>query len=66
LSGPRSNVTLANPANVRIRINGQPVELGRRTFEISAEEVEHPDKLQVVTVSPARVKLRIVRSEESD
>jgi uncharacterized protein (TIGR00159 family) len=64
LSGPRRNVTLANPANVRIRIDGQPIELGRRTFEISAEAVEHPDHLQIVTVSPARVKLRVTRSEE--
>ena len=64
LSGLRRNVTLANPANVRIRIDGQPVELGRRTFEISADAVEHPDHLEVVTVSPARVKLRITRREE--
>lgn len=63
VSGPRRNVTLANPANVRIRIDGQPIELGRRTFVIEQDAIEHPDALQVVTVTPQRIKLRVSRTE---
>ena len=64
VSGPRREVTLANPANVRIRIDGEPVELGRRTFEIGADQIERPDDLQIVSVSPRRVRVRVVRAEE--
>ena len=60
VSGHRRDVTLANPANVRVRIDGDPVQLGRRTFAISPAEVEHPNSLRVVGVAPGKVKVRVI------
>jgi uncharacterized protein (TIGR00159 family) len=65
LAGHRRDVDLASPANVRVRIDGLPVRLGRRTFEISAAHVEHPSELRVVAVAPHRVRLRVSREQGS-
>lgn len=65
LAGHRRDVDLASPANVRVRIDGLPVRLGRRTFEISAEHVEHPSELRVVAVAPHRVRLRVSQEQGS-
>jgi uncharacterized protein (TIGR00159 family) len=65
LAGHRRDVDLASPANVRVRIDGLPVQLGRRTFEISAQLVEHPSELRVVAVAPHTVRLRVSREQGS-
>lgn len=62
---PEVRVTLSGPwrlmpaeqKKLRARIDAVLAELGRRTFEVSASQVETPPHLTVVAVRPARVRL---------
>jgi len=57
LSGSRREVARANPANVRVRIDAQPMGTGSHSLEISDDHVEHPSDVEVVAVAPDRVNL---------
>jgi uncharacterized protein (TIGR00159 family) len=60
-TGHRRDLYLASPAQVSVRIDALLVQLGRRTFEISADQVEHPSALSVVAVAPRKVRLQVSR-----
>jgi uncharacterized protein (TIGR00159 family) len=60
-TGHRRDLYLASPAQVSVRIDALLVQLGRRTFEISADHVEHPSALSVVAVAPRKVRLQVSR-----
>ena len=62
-TGHRRDLYLASPNQVSVRLDALLVQLGRRTFEISAEHVEHPSALSVVAVAPRKVKLRVSRED---
>ncbi len=70
---PEVHVTLAGPrlsffrgtGDVRVRVDAVLVELGRRTFRLSAAQVEHPSRLDVITIEPDRVKLSVEREDEA-
>jgi hypothetical protein len=62
-TGRRRDLYLASPSQVAVRIDALLVQLGRRTFEISAEHVEHPGALSVVAVAPRKVKLQVSRAD---
>ena len=65
LSGRRRDFYFADPKALRIRIDGLLVQLGRRTFQVSTREVEHPEALEVIHVDPASVKVSVRRMEAS-
>jgi hypothetical protein len=60
-TGHRRDLYLANPNQVSVRIDALLVQLGRRTFEVSAEHVEHPSALAVVAIAPRKVKVQVNR-----
>jgi diadenylate cyclase len=61
LEGSRSSLHLATPDRVQLEVDAPAVELGRRTFELSPAQVEHPGSLRVASISPSRVVLRVSR-----
>jgi hypothetical protein len=48
---------------VRLRVDALLVELGRRTFEVSPSQVQHPEDVEVLEVKPAQVKLSVRRAD---
>ena len=44
---------------------GLLVQLGRRTFELSSEHVDHPDALAVSAISPRKVRLHVKAADGS-
>ncbi len=65
VEGSRRTLYLADLSDVRVRVDALLVQLGRRTFTISAEQVEHPEGLRVLDVEPGRIRLMVRSSEES-
>lgn len=65
LAGPRRALLFLESGEVEVRVNAVLVELGRRTFQVSPEDVSHPPGATVVSVAPDNVKvsLRKVASE---
>ncbi len=57
LSGLRRDFYLLDRAELQVEVDGFPVRLGRRTFQISEDNVRHPPKLEVVDVEPRKVTL---------
>ena len=62
-TGHRRDLYLASPNQVSVRLDALLVQLGRRTFEISAEHIEHPSALSVVAVVPRKVKVQVIRED---
>ncbi|NRA07271.1 MAG: DNA integrity scanning protein DisA nucleotide-binding domain protein [Myxococcales bacterium] len=65
LSGSRREVNRANPANVQVRIDAEPVGAGSHSFEISDESVEHPSDVDVVAVAPGWVEVQVRVAEDA-
>jgi len=59
LEGRRRDIYLTDPGEVTVQLDALLVQLGRRTFEISPDQVEHPVRLRVVGVEPGKVKLSV-------
>jgi uncharacterized protein (TIGR00159 family) len=59
LSGLRRDLLLLGPDAVRVEVDAILVDLGRRTFDVSAADVVHPDSVAIVGVTPASVKIRV-------
>lgn len=57
--GLRRDLDLANADQLHIRLDGVLVQLGRRTFAIAPDQVEHPPELRVVGLFPMQVKLEV-------
>jgi hypothetical protein len=66
LEGRRRDLLLARRSNVVARVDALLVKLGRRSFEITANEVVRPAGVDVVRISPARVRLTIAEGEGED
>lgn len=64
LEGRRRDAYLVNRANLGVRLDALLVKLGRRTFEITPANLEHPPTLTVVQVVPDQVRLSIRQEEE--
>ena len=61
--GRRRDVYLARQqAKLSLRVDALLVQLGRRSFDIGPEDVQHPEGLSAVRVSPTRIKLNVVQS----
>jgi diadenylate cyclase len=66
LSGLRRDLYLLDPAAVEVRLDASLVALGRRTFQISPYDVEHPPDLTVQKVSPDRVHVFVRPAEKQE
>jgi diadenylate cyclase len=64
LEGRRRDAYLVNRASLGVRLDALLVKLGRRTFEITPANLEHPPNLTVVQVTPDRVRLSVRPEEE--
>ena len=64
ISGRRRDVYLTAPDDLEVRVDALLAQLGRRTFEISPDQVLHSASIDVVEVDPQQVKLSLRREEE--
>jgi len=66
LAGRRRDLVLARSGSVEVRVDALLARLGRRTFPITPELVEHPEGLEVTSIRPERVKISIGRAESAE
>ncbi len=59
VSGPRRRLYLAGPDAFRVKIDAFLAQLGRRTFQVTAQQVERPPETDVIEISPAAVRLSL-------
>jgi hypothetical protein len=59
LTGRRRDLVLARNGSVEVRVDALLSRLGRRTFPLTPELVEHPEGLEVTSIRPDRVKISI-------
>ncbi len=63
LSGPRRQFFLMDRRALTAKVDGILVELGRRSFELSEQNVRHPKGLTLVDLVPRRVRLSVKKLE---
>jgi uncharacterized protein (TIGR00159 family) len=66
VSGLRRDVLLAERNAVIVQVDAYLARMGRRTFEISADNVRIPDSLAVVRVEPDKVRLSLTAGPTAD
>lgn len=66
VSGPRGAVYLGPPDAIQVRIDAFLAQLGRRTFQINLDRVDHPPGVEVRGVSPSQVRISLVRPGEPE
>lgn len=59
--GRRRDLVLAPDEAFHVRVDGDLVGLGRRTFSIEAQQVEHPPELRIVGLQPMQIRLEVER-----
>ena len=59
VEGTRRQLYLGDLSQVRVRLDAILVQLGRRTFQVSPSQVDHPDGLRIVQVEPNQVRLAV-------
>lgn len=59
LEGARRRILWGDLEGVELRIDAFLVRLGRRTFQLSVEDVERPEGIDVVEISPRKVVLSV-------
>ncbi|MBI4527530.1 MAG: DNA integrity scanning protein DisA nucleotide-binding domain protein [Deltaproteobacteria bacterium] len=57
--GPRRSFYLFERRKLRVTIDGALAELGRRTFVVSAQNIEYPKELTLQEISPNTVKISV-------
>jgi len=65
LSGLRPDLYLLDPTIVDVRLDAFLVGIGRRTFQIYEAQVRHPEHLEVQSISPDSVTVRVRRLDDS-
>jgi uncharacterized protein (TIGR00159 family) len=63
--GPRRDRYLSRSLEVNVRVDALLVKLGRRTFDVSVDDVQVPPGLRVVSVEPARIRLNVQGPERN-
>lgn len=59
LEGPRRQMYFGPSELVHVRIDALLAQLGRRTFPVGPEQVEHPPYLKVLEVAPRHVRISL-------
>jgi uncharacterized protein (TIGR00159 family) len=57
--GRRRDFVMVPDEEFEVRIDADLVDQGRRTFELEADQVQHPPQLEIVGLSPSKIRLRI-------
>lgn len=63
LTGLRRDLYLLDPTAVQVRLDASLVALGRRTFYLSADDVQLPPNLTVRNITPNRVRVQVAVTE---
>ncbi len=59
LTGRRRDLYFLGADAVKVRVDATLVELGRRSFPLSPEDVRHPEGVEVRSVDPDRVRVEL-------
>jgi YbbR domain-containing protein len=65
-SGPRRAFYLFNAKRARVIVDATLADRGRRTFNISEEDVQHPPDVTVEEVKPSVIKLAVRKAKPND
>jgi hypothetical protein len=57
--GTRRDLAFAPAKDFQVRVDGDLVNQGRRTFSVDAHQVEHPPELRIVGMEPIKVRLSV-------
>jgi diadenylate cyclase len=60
--GRRRDFFLGQQARLSLRVDALLVQLGRRTFDVGPQHVQHPEGMTPLRVVPTRIKLNVVQS----
>jgi diadenylate cyclase len=60
-SAPRREFFFLDPSAIEVRVDALLVQLGRRTFQLSEQSVEHPPELRVMRVAPNQLRISVRR-----
>ncbi|MGH0034230.1 MAG: diadenylate cyclase [Myxococcota bacterium] len=63
LSGERRRILLGDLDEVALRVDAFLAQLGRRTFQVSVDDVGHPEGIEVTEVSPRKVVISVRQVE---
>ena len=59
VAGRRRDLYLLRDEHLQVRVDAILVDLGRRTFSISARDVIHPERVEIRAVVPDQVKIQL-------
>jgi hypothetical protein len=59
--GLKRDLVMAEAGELRVRIDGDLARLGRRTFSVDENQVEHPPELEIVAIEQGQIKLALER-----
>lgn len=65
LRGRRRDLLLLGPTALDVRVDAVLVDLGRRSFAVTSDNVRHPEGLEVRSIEPDRVRISIREREPS-
>jgi diadenylate cyclase len=58
--GRKRDLVMAAAEELHVRIDGDLARLGRRTFAVEENQVEHPPELEIVAIEQANIRLALV------
>ena len=61
-TGRRRDLYLAGASDMTLRIDALLVQLGRRTFELSLDQVRAPEQIQPISLDPTKVILSVKKN----
>ena len=59
--GRRRDLYMASATELAVEVDALLVQLGRRTFSLSLDQVKSPEEVRAVSIEPAQVKLSIMQ-----
>ena len=65
LSGPRREIFFGPPDLVKVRVDALLAQLGRRTFTVTPDMLEHSPQIKVTAVSPNQVRISLRKAQEA-
>ncbi|HTN71773.1 MAG TPA: diadenylate cyclase [Methylomirabilota bacterium] len=65
-SGPRRAFYLFDPKKITVTVDVSMVEIGRRTFNITEQNIRYPKDLTLQDLSPSTLKLTVKRASGTD
>ena len=65
-SGPRRAFYLFDPRKISLTVDVSMAEMGRRTFNITEQDIRYPKELTLQDLSPSTLKLSVKRADGTD